>query len=73
MQLILSALRHPISVLIAIVGIMLGSFLAVGKPVFQGLGLPYPDALPQGMEVDIFVALSVGMLIVQDGDVEIPR
>jgi multidrug efflux pump subunit AcrB len=64
MKLILLALRHPITVLIAIVGIVLGSFLAVGKPVFQALGLPYPNALPQGMEVDIFPALNLPVIYV---------
>lgn len=64
MQMILFALRHPISVLIAIVGILLGSFMAVGKPVFQGLGLPWPEALPQGMEVDIFPALNLPVIYV---------
>jgi len=64
MNLILSALRHPITVLIAIVGIVLGSFMAVGKPVCQGLGLPYPDALPKGMEVDVFPALNLPVIYV---------
>jgi len=63
-NLIQSALRHPITVLIAIVGIVLGSFLAVGKPVFQGLGWKYPDALPKGMEVDIFPALNLPVIYV---------
>lgn len=64
MKLILLALRHPITVLIVIVGIVLGSFLAVGKPLFQALGLPYPAALPQGMEVDIFPALNLPVIYV---------
>ncbi|MAX40041.1 efflux RND transporter permease subunit [Gimesia sp.] len=64
MQLIQSALRHPITVMIVVSGIVLGSFSAIGKPIAQGLGLPWPDALPQGMEVDIFPALNLPVIYV---------
>ncbi len=64
MRLILTALRHPISVMIVIVAVVLGFFVAVGKPIAQGLGLPYPAALPQGMEVDVFPALNLPVIYV---------
>ncbi|MCH8241545.1 MAG: efflux RND transporter permease subunit [Planctomycetes bacterium] len=64
MKLILFALRHPITVLIVIVGLALGCAVAVGKPVFQALGVPYPDALPRGMEVDIFPNLNLPVIYV---------
>lgn len=64
MQLIQAALRHPITVMIVVVGIVLGSLSAIGKPIAQGLGLPWPDALPQGMEVDIFPALDLPVIYV---------
>ena len=64
MQLIQAALRHPITVIIVVVGIVLGSLSAIGKPIAQGLGLPWPDALPQGMEVDIFPALDLPVIYV---------
>ncbi len=64
MQLIQAALRHPIAVMILVVGIGLGSLAAIGKPMAQGLGLPWPAALPQGMEVDIFPALDLPVIYV---------
>ena len=42
MHLILSALRRPLTVMVVILAIALGSFLAVGRSVFEQLGIPYP-------------------------------
>lgn len=64
MRLILWALRHPISIMIAIAGVFLGFLVAAGKPLCQAIGLPYPDALPQGMQVDIFPALNLPVIYV---------
>jgi multidrug efflux pump subunit AcrB len=64
MNLILSALRHPLTVIVAIVGITLASFLAVGPAVFQQLGVAYPQGLPRGMEVDIFPSLNLPVIYV---------
>ncbi|WP_425399945.1 efflux RND transporter permease subunit [Aeoliella sp.] len=64
MQLIQTALRHPITVMIVVVAIVLGSLAAIGKPIAQGIGLPWPAALPQGMEVDIFPALDLPVIYV---------
>ena len=64
MNLILAALRHPLTVMVAIVAISLASFLAVGPALFQQLGVPYPDGLPKGMEVDIFPSLNLPVIYV---------
>ena len=44
--------------------IALGAFLAVGNSVFEQLGLPYPEGLPKGMEVDIFPSLNLPVIYV---------
>jgi len=64
MQMIQVALRHPITVMIVVVGIILGSIAAIGKPIAQGLGFHWPESLPQGMEVDIFPALDLPVIYV---------
>ena len=64
MSLILSALRRPLTVMVLILAIGLGSFLAIGGSVADQLGLPYPDGLPQGMEVDIFPSLNLPVIYV---------
>jgi multidrug efflux pump subunit AcrB len=64
MQFIVSALRRPFTVMVLILAIGLGSFLAVGGAVFEQLGLPYPQGLPRGMEVDIFPNLNLPVIYV---------
>ena len=64
MNLILAALRHPLSVMVALVGITLGFSLAIGKAVSEQYRLPYPSGLPKGMEVDIFPALNLPVIYV---------
>ena len=64
MKLVLFALRRPLTVMVLIVAIALGAFLAVGNSVFDQLGLPYPAGLPKGMEVDIFPNLNLPVIYV---------
>jgi multidrug efflux pump subunit AcrB len=64
MKLVLFALRRPLTVMVVIVAIALGAFLAVGNSVFEQLGLPYPTGLPKGMEVDIFPNLNLPVIYV---------
>src|SRR5438874_12145593 len=64
MKLVLFALRRPLTVMVAIVAIALGAFLAVGNSVFEQLGLTYPAGLPKGMEVDIFPNLNLPVIYV---------
>ena len=64
MQLILSAMRRPATVMVLILSVALGSFLAVGPSLFQHFKLPYPVGLPKGMEVDIFPKLNLPVIYV---------
>ncbi|MGE0759589.1 MAG: efflux RND transporter permease subunit, partial [Pirellulaceae bacterium] len=64
MQLILSALRRPLTVMVLMVALMLASFLAIGGAVCEELGLPYPPGLPKGMEIDIFPRLNLPVIYV---------
>lgn len=64
MQLILSAMRRPATVMVLILSVVLGSFLAVGPSLFQHYKLPYPVGLPKGMEVDIFPKLNLPVIYV---------
>src|SRR3954451_23851668 len=64
MRLVLLALRRPLSVIVIIVAIAFGAFLAVGNCVFEQLGLSYPAGLPKGMEVDIFPSLNLPVIYV---------
>ncbi len=64
MNLILSALRRPLMVMVAILAISLACFLALGRPVFEQVGIPYPSGLPKGMEVDIFPSLNLPVIYV---------
>jgi len=64
MNLIVAALRHPLTVMVAIVAITLGFGLAVGKSVCDQVGVSYPAGLPKGMEVDIFPALNLPVIYV---------
>src|SRR3569623_265114 len=61
---IVAALRRPLTVMVASVAIALGAFLAVGGPLFEQLGMPYPAGLPKGMEVDIFPSLNLPVIYV---------
>ncbi len=64
MVLVRFALRHPFTVMVLIVAVAFGSFLAVGGALFQQLGWPYPAGLPKGMEVDIFPSLNLPVIYV---------
>jgi len=64
MKLIVLALRHPISVLIIIAALAMSFAAAVGKPVAERASIPYPEALPPGMEVDVFPALNLPVIYV---------
>jgi multidrug efflux pump subunit AcrB len=64
MNLIAAALRRPFTVLVLILAIALGSFLAIGGAICDQLGIPYPAGLPKGMEVDIFPSLNLPVIYV---------
>src|SRR4030095_3320767 len=64
MNLIVAALRPPLTVMVAIVAITLGFGLAVGKPVCEQVGVNYPAGLPKRMPVDIFPALNLPVIYV---------
>ncbi len=64
MHLILSAMRRPATVMVMVVSLTLGCFLAVGPAVFQHFKWPYPAGLPKGMEVDIFPKLNLPVIYV---------
>ncbi len=64
MNLVRLALRRPLTVMVIILAIALGSFLAVAPSVCEQLGIPYPDGLPKGMEVDIFPSLNLPVIYV---------
>src|SRR5437868_2180855 len=61
---IVAALRHPLTVVVALVALALGFVLAVGKPVSEQFGVRYPAGLPKGMDVDIFPALNLPVIYV---------
>lgn len=61
---IVAALRHPLSVMVALVALTFGFGLAIGKPVCEQLGIKYPAGLPEGMDVDIFPALNLPIIYV---------
>ena len=64
MWLIQTALRRPLTVMVGILAIALGCFLAVGRAVFDQIGWKYPEGLPRGMEVDIFPRLNLPVIYV---------
>ncbi len=64
MKLILLAMRRPATVMVLVLCIVLGSFLAVAPSVFQHNKWPYPVGLPKGMEVDIFPKLNLPVIYV---------
>ncbi|MBL9123571.1 MAG: efflux RND transporter permease subunit, partial [Planctomycetaceae bacterium] len=61
---ITAALRRPLTVMVLVLAVALGSFMAVGRSVCEQLGLPYPAGLPRGMEVDIFPSLNLPVIYV---------
>jgi multidrug efflux pump subunit AcrB len=63
-QIIVGALRHPLSVMVALAALTFGFCLAIGKPVCEQLGVKYPAGLPEGMDVDIFPALNLPIIYV---------
>ena len=64
MKLVLFALRRPLTIVVIVVAVALGAFLAVGNSVCEQLGIPYPAGLPKGMEVDIFPSLNLPVIYV---------
>jgi|694.fasta_scaffold00343_30 multidrug efflux pump subunit AcrB len=64
MQLILLAMRRPATVMVAVISLALGCFLAIAPALFQHLRWPYPSGLPRGMEVDIFPKLNLPVIYV---------
>lgn len=64
MQLIRLALSRPLSVMVLILAIAFGGILAIGNTVAEQLGIPYPQGLPKGMEVDIFPSLNLPVIYV---------
>jgi multidrug efflux pump subunit AcrB len=64
MQLIRAALRRPFTVMVLILAVALGSFLAIGRTVCEQAGVSYPEGLPKGMEVDIFPSLNLPVIYV---------
>jgi len=64
MNLIVAALRRPLTVMVFAVTLVVGAFLAVGGSVFEQVGWKYPDGLPRGMEVDIFPSLNLPVIYV---------
>lgn len=64
MQLILSAMRRPATVMVLVLSLALGCFLAVGPAIFQQFKWSYPSGLPRGMEVDIFPKLNLPVIYV---------
>ena len=61
---ITTALRPPLTVMVVVLAIALGSFMAVGRSVCEQFGISYPAGLPRGMEVDIFPSLDLPVIYV---------
>ena len=61
---ITTALRRPLTVMVVVLAIALGSFMAVGRSVCEQFGISYPAGLPRGMEVDIFPSLDLPVIYV---------
>jgi hypothetical protein len=64
MNLITAALKRPLTVMVLILAVALGAFLAVGGAVCDQHGIPYPAGLPRGMEVDVFPRLNLPVIYV---------
>lgn len=63
-QLIVTALRRPLTIVVALVALVFGFCLAVGKPICEQLDVKYPAGLPESMDVDIFPALNLPIIYV---------
>src|SRR5690349_14969843 len=61
---IVVALRRPLTIMVALVALTFGFCLAVGKPICEQLDVKYPAGLPEGMDVDIFPALNLPIIYV---------
>ena len=57
-------MRRPATVMVLVLSLALGCFLAIGPSVFQHYKWPYPAGLPKGMEVDIFPKLNLPVIYV---------
>jgi multidrug efflux pump subunit AcrB len=64
MNLILFALRRPLTVMVIIMAVALGAVMSIGKPLSDQLGIPWPEGFPKGMEVDIFPSLNLPVIYV---------
>lgn len=64
MQLILSAMRRPATVVVLVLSTLIAGFLAVGPATSQQWKWTYPVGLPKGMEVDIFPKLNLPVIYV---------
>ena len=64
MNLVIAALRRPLTVMVAITAVALAAWLAIGASVSEELGWTYPEGLPRGMEVDIFPSLNLPVIYV---------
>ena len=53
---ITTALRRPLTVMVVVLAIALGSFLAVGRSVCEQFGLPIPPACPAAWKSTSFRA-----------------
>lgn len=57
-------MRRPATVMVLVLSLTLGCFLAVGPSISQHFKWPYPAGLPKGMEVDIFPKLNLPVIYV---------
>lgn len=57
-------MRRPATVMVLVLSLALGCFLAVGPPLFQHFKWSYPAGFPKGMEVDIFPKLNLPVIYV---------
>jgi multidrug efflux pump subunit AcrB len=64
MNILVTALRRPFTVVVALIAVTCAFGLAIGKPVCEQLGVKYPAGLPKGMDVDIFPALNLPVIYV---------
>src|SRR4029078_1474694 len=64
MNLVRLALRRPLTVMVLVVAVPIGSMLAIAPSLFDQLGISYPEGLPKGMEVDIFPSLNLPVIYV---------
>ncbi|MEX0936947.1 MAG: efflux RND transporter permease subunit [Pirellulales bacterium] len=64
MNLTATALRRPLTLMVIILAVAMGSFVAIGGSVFEQFSLPYPEGLPKGMEVDVFPSLNLPVIYV---------